>query len=284
MSVSLCVVIYIHDQESQNAFLRGGMTPLLNKWRLRGDICAFTFIRFDRRGPHVQLVLRTRTGESLRSVFVNELSAALKTLPAGTDLEEAQLRARDLDCAGKALCDLDRLEGLGENNTVHLTRITQRVPFLGVDERKSEVAWTVLDEAATWSLARVGSENLITPLLEWSDMVCARLREFDEKPALYWSFHLSTISFNKDQGDSTYGHLRKALSSAFQVLFTTGSCQTQPLSRILICELLEDTTSEERFIILRELTHLTWLQLGVPVLGQVRFVSCLLEFLSRGTK
>jgi hypothetical protein len=213
----------------------------------------------------------------------------LDRAPSLEALSRETLDRRHAQARGKALCETDRLPGLGENNTFHLFAHPPRgYPFhLSEGFPEEEGIWDLLHDLSLWSVEHLAAQPGSPPLGEallWLAALARELREAPEEEEPYWRHHASTLVLGLGQRlreaepevlaalPASIGAKNAATFSRAWDLAVDQELPWPPLPVLLGKVRAGTVPAERRRRLLREIVHSTLKQLGLPVAVQIPMV------------
>lgn len=271
-----------HDEQGRLAAER--VAPLVVRLLAEGSVERFWFTSFDARGPHLMLLFTCREGAepALRRRLETELAAMLAAAPSEVVLDPEVLAERHRQCRGKELCSADELPGVAANNSfVLFTHPADGYPFAvggGVDD--ADALWRRVGELALWAVAQRGAGASLAAAVRWTAAVDAALAAAGQPAGDYWRHHATTLVMPlADRLASDEAAVLAALpglvgernEEAFGQLWRQVEAGWDgPDARPLVAAACSPaapaaTPGGDRWSLLREITHTTLGQLGLPV-------------------
>jgi hypothetical protein len=274
--------IYYWGRGSQDRLLVDCLYPLTLDLRRDGRLERFWYDRFDARGPHLICLFTPGSGTTigeLESAIDPRLLSHIARDPSLETVDPDELATRHEQCRGKQLCSADELPGLADNNTVTWFEQTDRdYPFaLARHLEHAEDYWRLFDLQTRWVLDRLSAQRgrpSTGTAIKWLAALDVELRKAQRDAEGYWRYHASTLLLDRRESET---------ESAETLLEWVGESNTRifgdvwdkvealPSTWAHVRELARVAVEPEadsprlRWAALRELTHVTLKQLGLPV-------------------
>jgi hypothetical protein len=274
-------IYYWGDAEMRRLLLEG-LRPWTVAARSRGLAHHLWWSRFDIRGPHmVALFSTTVERQPALCRFLNRrISDFLLRSPSNVELSAEVLEERHRRCKGKAICVAEQAVGLAPNNSFLLfTQADTEYPIsLFSDLQDKKEFWRYLDALAFWAIERAQG-RIVETAIRWLATVDRALRCHRVPAEDYWCFHSTTLFVypNHKSWESRRGELQqwlpRAISEKNKVVFAdvwsgirAGEDLGFDVNGLIETALANDGRSwDRRFLLLREINHQLFLQLGLMV-------------------
>ncbi|HYU32690.1 MAG TPA: lantibiotic dehydratase C-terminal domain-containing protein [Thermoanaerobaculia bacterium] len=283
--------VYLWGKASQNSLLVQCLGPAMREIQDEGLASGFWFDRFDARGPHIFFLTRPVSDPAaVCALLAERLTTFLARLPATEEIPAAELDERRQRVLGKALCAADTLPGPAENRTfVLVEHEPDGYPFrLAADLRDAPGFWRLLDELSFWTVEQIASvpdSAMNATAIRWFASLDGALRQAGAARE-FWRYHAETLLPGLREKLAEDGELETGMSAsleaalsdrnrdAFARLWHQVECSgsTWPQIGRLVKLALAVNGSSRRFAALREATHATWKQLGLPVRQEIPVV------------
>lgn len=294
----LGVNVYGDSLAWQNRFLVKGLAPALARTERPGRAPALWFERYDARGPHLCILLRSVEGPpqhrtedqtDLREALEEELARYLRSHPPPEAVDAAELEERHTVCAKRPLCSLDAEPGMVPAGTqLWFRQPVNGYPYhLTLDHPYEENVWRLLDRQVRWTLqwlpARApGSAQGVA--CRWLMALAAALEGRWDHPEPFWRYYARSLlpaleqRLAEDEAEtlaslpSWVGDGNRRVFDALWQQRHEPNFSRQGLAELVACLLPDPAAASDRLRLLREVAYGTLKQLGVMAAFQVPMV------------
>jgi hypothetical protein len=275
---------YFWGDREQDRLVVDCLAPLQDQLRRDALLERFWFDRFDARGPHVLAVFTVPESavELARERIAAAVGSYIREHPSLAGLSADEVAKRHSECRGKILAVADREPGMAANNTwVLFEHAPGSYPFhLTRGLAAEEEIWRQADEVTRWAVRRIG-ESSAKPLaaaVSWAVEVDRNLRS-PADGAESWRLHATTLllplreRLEADEAGTLSllpSWIGERNGAAFSRLWSNPGV-LEPETRAAVRRLVEIAyglpggPSGPRWRLLREMSHCTLKQLGLPV-------------------
>lgn len=275
-------------REPQDRLLQVWLGPAIRRLLAEHRIDRFWFTRFDTRGPHILALFGTDDAAgSVRADLAAELAEYLARSPSTEELSDDEIEKRHRGCRGKVISLLDREPGMAENNSFVFFPHGPPFPPYWLGERLAAVPAAdlaaELTTTALWAIDRLAGDAVAAGL-GWIAGIDRALgdRGGNGEAAAQWRHHASTLLLGLEERLATreaeivagLPQLVGEVNSARFAALWEGAPErwAVPAPESLLA-LLSDSQEERRSRArIRELSHFTLLQLGIPVSWHIPLV------------
>jgi hypothetical protein len=274
---------YFWGDREQDRLLVECLQPLADRLRRDALLERFWFDRFDARGPHLLAVftLPDRAIEPARERIAADVGTYLRDHPSLAALTSEEIAKRHSECRGKILAVADREPGIAANNTwVLFDHAPDHYPFhLTRGLAAEEALWRQGDTVTRWALRQIAAPSAkpLVAAISWATTLDHHLRS-PADGAEYWRLHATTLLMTlRERLTADESEVLNLLPSwigernrtTFSRLWTVSAMEpeTEAAVRNLveIAYGLRGGPDGPRWRLLREMTHCTLKQLGIPV-------------------
>lgn len=285
----LAGVFYRWGLDEQSCLLVRALAPGVAELRRRKALSAFWFDRFDARGPHLMAVLTVQPGaeDDVRELLARHAGEHFEASPVTVDLTAEELERRHAGCGGKTLCAIDAEPGFGAAGSVRWCPHgagdypLRRLAGLAVPDQ----AWRLWDRLTAWTIGRLeevlaagaeeGEEVRRAAAVGWLAALGRELEAADGDAEPYWRHHARSVVPGLSPPASRVelaARLDRALGATRGLLDPLwergldGAAAWSDLPELLEC--LRPAAPQggaTHLELLRELSHVTLKQLGLPI-------------------
>ena len=304
--------IYFWSSQAPRRLVTDLLEPLLVRLRRRQGETFLWFTFFDARAPHLFAVFglpgepvgssEAGTGDPTRQMITQTVSDYLAGHPIADDLTAEQIEDGHRQCRGKALNAVDAEPGLAQPNTFRVfEQPCDGYPFSGLaSDEALRRRWRLWSHSLDWVLRNLRTQPAnrqaaasTHAALRWiAAMALALERSAPEMAEPYWRHHACTLIYPLAERlrteeaevlealpDSISERNRQIFARAWQVEDRASEDRATDVSAYalghaepLVRDLLQTTDSAERIQVLREINHITLLQLFQPVRAHIPLV------------
>ena len=293
----LGLTVYFWGAREQNRLLTELLGPAVAAFERDGSVARFWFDRFDTRGPHLFAILTLSDrpadgGAEVRRRLATQLEEYLQRRPSMAELSQEEIETRHRECRGKTQCEADGYPGLAANNSYCLfEHPAGEYPFglsRGLPDAENRELWRLLDEQTFWAIDRLAdcaATAAVGPAVRWAAALDVALRALGADAAAYWRYHATTLLLPlaerlASEELEVLASLPGAVGEKNTQVFSRGGeeveggAEVRQPSRRVVELALADTgqPSGRRWRLQREITHVVWKQLGMPVALHVPLV------------
>lgn len=276
--------IYYWGTQDQRRLMQDGLGSWVREVRESGAIKHFWYCPFDVRSPHVFALFRTRTGhaDSFKRRLQEHIESYLKNMPSRTELSSVEIDTRHRECR-ITMNSADRLPGSSPNNSFELfEHAPDDYPFqMGRQLNHPEELWDRWDKTSVWAL-RYAAENGTRTAISWLASVDRALTKHGMVAKEYWRYHAFTLLPGlKQQFLSEPARVEAWLNeavtprnkSSFTKIWSIAGLPDVDIDGLVhFVAVQPGLTKDEKFYLLRQINHVTILQLGQIVRLEIPIV------------
>jgi hypothetical protein len=273
--------IYFWGESEQRRLLLTGLQPWARASRASGLAEGFWYCQFDARGPHIFALFTTKSEnrEALVEYLRDQVRAFLLRAPSTETPDLGVLLRRHSECRGKILCAPDRGDDIAPNNSFALFdhEVDGYPLWMSSGMESAAEFWQLQDRLTFWVLANLENGTQRVAAIGWLAAVGRVLGTLTVPAEEYWQNHALTLipalaDRLKEQhhatemlpwltaalGETNIHNLRVAWAAQVRLGF-----DVERLVRLILAD--DGRSIDQRLHVLREINHITLIQLDQPV-------------------